>query len=274
MQKILLLSILIFGSKQILSQNISPDILTKKWNAYWIQAPGTKPHDYGVYHFRKKFSLSEKPSQFIIHVSADNRYKLFVNGKMICFGPAKGDLYHWNFETVDIASYLTDGENIIAAVVWNFGEERAEWQISYQTAFIVQGNTSAEEMVNTDTSWTCMQDHAYTPLQPQLIYTYYAAGPGEKTDMNLYPSGWQQLNFDDNTWKKAERIFAGVPKKAFDWSTGWMLVPRSIPMMEITGHRLQKIRLQNAANISASFLQGDHTATIPANTTVHVLFDQ
>jgi len=274
MQKILLLSILMFGSKQILSQDIKGDILEKKWNAYWIQAPETKPHDYGVYHFRKKFSLNEKPSRFVVHVSADNRYKLYVNGQMICFGPAKGDLYHWNFETIDLASYLRPGENIIAAVVWNFGEERAEWQISYQTAFILQGNTSSEEVVNTDTSWKCMHDDAYRPLQPQLNYVYYAAGPGERMDMNSFPSHWEELGYNDDNWKKAERIFHGVPKNAFDWSTGWMLVPRSIPLMEITQQRLQKIRMQSAVNIPEKFLQGYHAVTIGAHTKAHVLFDQ
>ncbi|HYK44258.1 MAG TPA: alpha-L-rhamnosidase N-terminal domain-containing protein [Parafilimonas sp.] len=274
MRKIISLAALILIFQHAFSQNISPDILSKTWNAYWIDVPGCKPHDYGVYHFRKKISLREKPSQFIIHVSADNRYKLFVNGQMASFGPAKGDLYHWNFETVDIAPYLTEGENVLAAVVWNFGEERAEWQISYQTAFILQGNSSTEYIANTDTSWKCIQNSAYSALQPQLTYTYYAAGPGEKVDMNLWPSGWEESDLDDNTWKNAESIFRGVPKMAFDFSTGWMLVPRSIPMMEITTQRLEKIRMQTGTNIGENFLQGDHAVTIPAHATVHILFDQ
>src|SRR3954464_3754781 len=108
------------------SQNISDSILTKIWKAFWIQVPGAPPHDYGVYNFRKDFDLKEKPSQFIVHVSADNRYKLFVNGQFASFGPARGDIYHWNFETVDIAQYLHPGKNSLAAVVWNFGEATQE----------------------------------------------------------------------------------------------------------------------------------------------------
>ena len=64
---------------------------------------------------------------------------------MISFGPAKGDLYHWNFETVDIAcTILHKGNNIIAAVVWNFGDEKPVWQISYANRiYTVQGNTNS-----------------------------------------------------------------------------------------------------------------------------------
>ena len=103
------------------SQQIADDILHKRWDAFWIAVPGAALHDYGVFHFRKKISLDQKPSSFIIHVSADNRYKLYVNGTMVSFGPARSDIYNWNFETVDIAPYLQKGNNILAAVVWNFG---------------------------------------------------------------------------------------------------------------------------------------------------------
>ena len=68
------------------SQQISDDVLHKRWDAFWIAVPNAPLHDYGVYHFRKSFSLDQKSSSFIIHVSADNRYKLFVNGTMVSFG--------------------------------------------------------------------------------------------------------------------------------------------------------------------------------------------
>jgi alpha-L-rhamnosidase len=272
MQKTILL-LAIFFSCCASSQNINKNILTKIWNAKWINVPNTKPHEYGVYHFRKFFLLDEKPQDFIVHISADNRYKLFVNDSLVSFGPAKGDLYHWNFETVDIASYLKNGNNIIAAVVWNFGDEKPVWQISYQTAFILQGNTKAEEIINTDDSWKCIQDTAYSPLQPQLIYTYYAAGAAEKIDMNAYASDWKNLNFDDSKWPNAHELFNGIPKNVNHWSTGWMLVPRQIPMMELTQQRLQLIRRKNI-DVDENFLQGNHPIKIPAHTTAHFLFDQ
>ncbi len=272
MQKTILI-LFIFFSCCASSQTINKDILTKAWNANWIDVPNTNPHSYGVYHFRKVFSLDEKPQQFIIHVSADNRYKLYVNDSLVSFGPAKGDLYHWNFETVDIAAHLKKGKNIVAAVVWNFGEEKPVWQISYETAFILQGNAKAEEIINTDTSWKCMRDTAYSPLEPQLVYSYYAVGATEKIDMNVYPKNWTSLNFDDNDWMNAHELFNGVPKNINHWSTGWMLIPRQIPPMELTLQRLQSIR-RNNINADENFLQGNHAIKIPAHTTAHILFDQ
>src|SRR3954451_3331112 len=119
------------------------------WNAHWIDVPGAPPHDYGVYHFRRTFELPAKPDHFVVRVSGDNRYELFVNGKRLAFGPARGDLTHWRYETVDIAPALAAGKNVLAAVVWNDGAFRAVAQVSNQTGFLLDGNGD----VNTGSSW-------------------------------------------------------------------------------------------------------------------------
>src|SRR5690242_10382317 len=85
------------------SQKVNPSLLTRSWSAFWITGQAAPPDGYGIYYFRKKISLSEKPDSFIVNVSADNRYMLFVNEKFVSLGPARNDLYHWNFQTVDLA---------------------------------------------------------------------------------------------------------------------------------------------------------------------------
>jgi len=61
-------------------EKINPELLTWHWEASWITHPSESVMDYGVFHFRKSFTLDKKPDGFIIHISADNRYRLFVNG--------------------------------------------------------------------------------------------------------------------------------------------------------------------------------------------------
>src|SRR6187455_3823429 len=146
------------------SQTINPTLLKDTWSANWITAPDAPAKTYGVYYFRKKVPLANKPDSFIVHVSADNRYVLIINEKFVSLGPARNDLSHWNFQTIDIASYLVNGNNSIAATVWNEGEYRPEGQISNRTGFFMQGNTKKEEIINTNTSWKCYKTSAYTPL--------------------------------------------------------------------------------------------------------------
>ena len=70
------------------AQAANPDLLTRAWNARWIWTADTDPFGYGVYHFRRSFELTSKPSSFLIHVTADNRYQLYVNGERVAWGPA------------------------------------------------------------------------------------------------------------------------------------------------------------------------------------------
>jgi len=112
----------------------------------------------------KKIALDKKPEQFIVHLSADNRYKLFVNETEVAHGLARGDLENWFYETVDIAPFLHTGENIIAAVGWNYAQYKGAAQISLLTAFILQGNTETESIANTNASWKIFKNEGYSPL--------------------------------------------------------------------------------------------------------------
>ncbi|MDR6942314.1 alpha-L-rhamnosidase-related protein [Mucilaginibacter pocheonensis] len=255
------------------SQTISPSLLKGHWKAFWITVPDEPTKDYGVYHFRKNIQLNAKPDSFIVHVSADNRYKLYVNRTLVSLGPARGDTYYWNYETVDLAPYLKAGNNSIAALVWNEGDYRPEAQISIRTAFIMQGNTASEEAVNTGKTWKCIRDKAYHPLTGIGYHPYYVAGPGEVVDMNAYIKGWNTVGFDDSAWKNAIRVDAGNPKgtvNAFDW----MLVPSSLPQMELKYQRITALRKAEGATVPKSFPAIKTAVTIPANTTTTLLLDQ
>lgn len=256
------------------AQSISQQILTKEWDAKWISVPGETPTGYGVYLFRKTIDLKTVPSAFIVHVSADNRYKLYINEKLVSTGPARGDMYYWNFETIDIASYLTSGLNIIAAKVWNEGNLRPEAQISWQTGFILQGNTGEEAAVNTNNSWKCIRDTSYRPLTTNEIIGYYVAGPGELVDMRKNMKGWKRLAFNDSTWKQAQNAYwmGGSPKGLQD-AFGWMLVPSSIPQMELSLRRLSSVRASEGVSVPPAFPAQSVPVTVPANTKATILLD-
>ena len=266
------------------TQVINPSLLQNPWKAQWITGPGvpvvlyTASNDptlkeYGVYKFRKSFDLATKPSSFIVHVSADNRYKLFVNGKQVSQGPARGDLYFWNFETIDIASYLQAGKNTVAALVWNEGILKPEAQISFLTAFILQGNSVAEEIINTNNSWKTIKDTSYHPL-PVKVPGYYVAGPSEFVNMNFQIKGWEQTNFDDSEWKKARSLGPGLTKDAAVDARGWMLVPSSLPQMEMVYQRLATLRKAIGVKVPETFPSNKTAITIPANTNATLLLDQ
>ena len=158
---LVLITITGFTQVQVPAGEINPDIVSKTWNALWITHPTASLNGYGVFHFRKTFDLEEKPDKFIVHVTADNRYRLYVNGTPVVLGPAWGDLHHWRFESTDIAPLLQKGNNIIAAQVVNFGYLRPVSQMTYKTGFLLQGDSEKEAVLNTHPdTWEVLQNHA------------------------------------------------------------------------------------------------------------------
>lgn len=66
--------------------------------------------------FRRAFTLAEvRPCA--LRLSADSRYKLYVNGTFVEAGPCKGDDKLRYYDTVDITPYLVEGDNAIAVAV-------------------------------------------------------------------------------------------------------------------------------------------------------------
>nr|WP_294791634.1 alpha-L-rhamnosidase C-terminal domain-containing protein [uncultured Mucilaginibacter sp.] len=246
----------------------------KPWNANWISAKGETGKDYGVFYFRKQIDLSEKPSAFKVKVSADNRYKLFVNGTLISLGPARGDIYFWNYEEVDLAPYLVAGKNMVSAIVWNEAELRPEAQISLRTAFILQGVSPAEEILNTNTSWKAIRDNGYQPLRTNLGYGgYYVAGPGEIVTESKTVKNSMSPGVDDGAWSGAINLDRGKPKGVAD-ASGWMLVPSPLPQMEYTYQRIPLLRKTTGITTPSGFPVTKTSLTIPANTTATFILDQ
>ena len=258
------------------SQSVSPSLLHNVWNASWIAVPDESSAGYGVYLFRKTIMLAGKPDSYIVNVSADNRYKLFVNEKQVSLGPARGDLNHWNFTTLDLAPFLHSGRNMIAAQVWNEGEGRPEGQISFRTGFIMQGNDGAAQEFVTDTSWLCIRDSAYSPLRFD-VPAYYVAGSGEQLDMNTYLTGWETPDFREIGWKKAKVVGPGYPenlKGGYGTVSGWLLTPSILPAMELTSQRFSKLIKSDKLQIAAGFPSVRSRVTIPAHTEASLLLDQ
>jgi alpha-L-rhamnosidase len=256
-----------------------PDALLRRvWSANWIACPHAPRREFGVYFFRKSFILSTAPDHFVIHASGDNRYQLYVNGRRVLFGPAKGDLFHWRFETLDVAPYLHSGENAFAAVVWNFAEQAPMAQMTNETGFLVEGDGQAAQ-VDTNSSWKVVESRAFTmiPVGSRTHHAYTVVGPGEEIDGRQYPWGWQETNYDDSSWRHAIELTRASPRGAQDSPSRWMLVPRTIPSMQQRLERLQHVRrYQGPAGFhpNDTFLQGHSPLEIAPHSHVTLLCDQ
>ena len=285
---LVLITITGFTQVQVPAEEINPDIVSKTWNALWITHPTASLNGYGVFHFRKTFDLEEKPDKFIVHVTADNRYRLYVNGTPVVLGPAWGDLHHWRFESTDIAPLLKKGNNIIAAQVVNFGYLRPVSQMTYKTGFLLQGDSEKEAVLNTHPdTWEVLQNNAYSPIiiNRQIVPHHYVASPCDTFRTAQHPWGWQIDLTGKHNWLKPACVNIslidyckrGTPRPGghyFNDQSPWFLVPRNIPFLEETKQYFAEIERQENIAVPERFIEGEQELVIPANTKISVLLDQ
>jgi alpha-L-rhamnosidase len=214
---------------------LNPVLVAARWPASWIASANLPGGDPGVFYFRREITLASVPAHFWVHVSGDNRFLLHVNGKYAAEGPARGDLLHWRFETVDLAPLLQSGRNVLAAIVWNFGELAPVAQMSNRTGFLMQGDTEAEGAVNTGKDWQVRREMGRGALGHEGVHGYYAAGPAEKIDGRQLDWSWDQSGVDASSWEAPRLVGRAATREAQDAPSHWELVQDLLPPME---HRL------------------------------------
>jgi alpha-L-rhamnosidase len=269
-----------------------PDPLHRDWKAAWVTHPTAPLREPLVLHFRRALELQSAPPRYIVRVSADNRFILFVNGNRVGDGPARGDLTHWRYERFDLAPFLKSGHNLVTATVWNFGVYAPIAQMSDRTAFLLGSEATGATGISTPKDWLVEEEPGVHPLgrDKVTLQAYFASGPGEEMEASKYEWTWNSDDQNKN-WLPVgtpmrDSIFPVNEAHSAD-TTGdnpWGLIPDELPHMEYAettpGHTVRVMYGENTANITA---RTEDTALAPfpgqsvsikPNQHVHYLLDR
>ncbi|MDF2922178.1 MAG: alpha-L-rhamnosidase [Paenibacillaceae bacterium] len=149
---------------------------------------------------RKSVTLQEVPREAFIDITADDYYKLYVNGQFVGQGPAQGVHDHYFYNTHAVENYLHDGENIIAVHVYYHGlisrsYSSGDYRQGMAARLLVDGETAAQS----DSSWKYSLAAEYSSAGIIGYNTQYL----ENIDSRLRRKGWKEAGFDDSGWLAA-----------------------------------------------------------------------
>ena len=86
----------------------------------WMWMKERNPKENVFAEFRTTLLAEQKPKHFAIRISADSRYKLYINDRFVECGPSKGNDKIWYYDEFDIADRLTKGQNEICVWVLHY----------------------------------------------------------------------------------------------------------------------------------------------------------
>lgn len=182
----------------------------------WIWTPEPLPARNAYVRFRRV--VEWRGGSAVLHVTADTRYTLYVNGVQLGQGPVRAWPNHWRYDTYDLAPHLRHGANVLGIVVLRIGESTFQ-SLDGPAGLLAEIEVDGERFV-TDASWRCSREPARVANTPRVSCQL---GHEEQYDARL-AEDWLAADFDDGGWHTAVRAPA-----ATDFHR--QLEPRGIPFL-------------------------------------------
>ncbi len=196
--------------------------------AQWIWPEG---YMYLVNHFaqfRKDFSLPKVPKSAPFHITADKAYKLYVNGRFVCRGPARGYQAHWPFDEVDLADYLKRGENWISVEGYQPGISTFQY-LHQGWAGLLAAADWGDFKLQTDSSWKMRRSpgHSTQTARYSLQIDFQEHVDLARLDRSWITSPQPPLWWDARLFPHGQS-FQGMPFSRPPWAA---VEARGIPLL-------------------------------------------
>jgi len=259
------------------------------WPCKWIQCAEAGEPPY-VTAYLRRFSLGEAAT-IRVHVSADERYELFVDGRRIGRGPERGDANNWFYETYDLA--FEKGGHVIVAKVMTLGFAGLRSQISVHSGFILAPQeTEHIDLLGTGVAeWKAKKIPGYNFERP-FEHDFFSIGYNALIDGALYP--WGVETGEGDGWQPVMNLHAGADAALRNrYPAIHLMKPALLPAMVEKSSKPGVVRfvceagecdsrsvaLDPQKNLSGevqgwnSFVRGDAPVTIPAKTSRRIVVD-
>ena len=172
-----------------------------------------------------------QPAELVIAITANSRYRFWVNGKPVLSGPCKGDRYRHYYEKVVLTDYLQQGLNRFAAQVLltdsnsivNQGDERtpilsvaslpAGHRLAIEGQAFSQNGELLADLTTGTAPWRVRLDNSYY-LKCKPINVNLGA-IAEDIDFALTPSDWKTGKINPADWGRTGRTRSGSTERIY-----------------------------------------------------------
>ena len=171
--------------------------------------------------FRKRFELKSTENTYI-RISVDDYYKLYINGRFVCMGPAPGYNFHYYYNKVDISEYVCAGENVIAVHTYYQGLINRVWVSGDDRhGLILDITQDGKTVLSSDESFLYSYHNGFENIGLYGLNTQFAQRYISGTEQE----GFERPGYDDSGWRSARtKVYTDYelyeqPTKMLDYET-------------------------------------------------------
>jgi hypothetical protein len=199
---------------------IQPDAVGNRLESSMIWAdPDANAEENVAVAFRKRLTLPAAPVMAVLHIFADARYILWVNGQYVERGPARFQPNGPEYDSIDLSRHLKAGDNVMALlVVGNIA--RSGKVMKHRPALTAALDLDGKETTHTDSSWKWSNKTRF-----RKIGSSWANLGDTEIDARVEDGAWMALDYNDLAWPPSVQIGSA------DWGH---LTARRIPMLRET----------------------------------------
>lgn len=193
----------------------------------WITHKNAGASDNATYFFKKSFTLNSV-SDALFEISAQARYKLYINGTFVACGPCKGTREKTYFDALDVTKNLHVGENEIFIEVLQLVADDMQGKMSPIEGVIRVGAmllacelNCGELTLRSDDSWLV----AKAPVKHISASSCYSASTRELHDKTIDPVYENAVIQTGVSNAEVDHYWWGCTNKCF-------IYERPIPMLD------------------------------------------
>lgn len=239
-----------------------PKIDTWIWHPNWKEGTITSSAG-GIVHFRRTIDVETLPSAPIhVDITADTKYKFYINSHLVASGPVKGDEHLWFYDQVNVQPFLQVGLNHFHIRVL-----RLDFATPFATSFprlpqaglLIRSNDLKD--LRTSNEWDTAID----------LTTRLLTNTAEDAFLHIYEEV-DNRRLAETSWVPAKELEFSV---SHGISAPWKLAKRMIPVSKLEPTKFKEIH--NIRSIvarshweDALLGSGSKGLCLPAGTTHHV----
>lgn len=177
----------------------------------WISIAETGPAPF-VVAYRRLFSL-EHDATFKIHVTADERYELYLDGERIGRGCERGDTYNWSYETYKLT--IPAGDHSLVAKTWMPGAGAPAAQLGVSHGFLCSAEGEFIDIVGSGVAeWQAKRIEGISFKSCEMSWS---GGKRNEIDGSIYPWGFESRGIAGrhNRHRAHNDIFHSLPVRGF-----------------------------------------------------------